>query len=67
MFVYQNMSYNSKNLTAVTEIFNAQDLTCLKVRARNLAKVTRIGEVEQNEQKETTCFKEAFFQFPPLK
>ena len=62
------MSYSSKNLRAVTEIFSAQvDLTCLKVRARYLAEVARIEKVELNEQKETTCFKEAFFQFRPLK
>ena len=60
------MSYSSKELWQ--KFFSAQvDLTCLKVRARNLAEVARIGEAELNEQKETTCFKEAFFQFPPLK
>ena len=41
------MSYNSKNINSVTEIFSVQvvDLTFLKMRANKLVKVARIEEV----------------------
>ena len=41
------MSYNSKNIKSVTEIFSVQvvDLTFLKMRANKLMKVARIEEV----------------------
>ena len=40
------MGYNSKNIKAVTKVFYVEAAqTFLKVFAKNLVKVTRIGEV----------------------
>ena len=46
LFFHQEMSYNSKNIIAAVKVLSLEvDRTFLKMRAKNLEKVTRIGEV----------------------
>ena len=62
------MSYNSKNVRAVADFFQCTSKTnFLKVCAKNPVRVDRIGNWGNYEQKETTYFKGAFLQVPPLK
>ena len=57
------MGYNSKKIRAVAKSVEV-DQAFLKVRAKNLGKLNRIGE--SYEQKGTTYFKGAFLQAPSL-
>ena len=46
LFVNQEMGYKSKNIIAAVNFFSVEvDLTFFKGHAKNLVKVTRIGEV----------------------
>ena len=46
LFFHQKMGYNSKNIVAAVKILSVEvDRIFLKMRAKNLEKVTRIGEV----------------------
>ena len=46
LFFHQKMGYNSKNIIAAVKILSVEvDRAFLKMRAKNLEKVTRIGEV----------------------
>ena len=53
------MGYNSKNIKVVVKIFTVEvDRTFLKVHAKYLVKITRIGDVMGRMR--PTYFKEAF-------
>ena len=59
------MGYNSKKYKLWQKFFTVEvDQTFLKVSAKNLVKV---HNWESYGQKETTYFKRAFLQVPPLK